>query len=200
MRTYTLTDAEADLRDALTIGDPDMIDRCGAAVDKLDVHPDPASTLAVALWYAEVCGLKVFPCQPGLKVPHPGTHGCKDATTDPDTIRAWWDRWPGSNVAIATGHLIDVVDIDGLVGQVSRCADWSVFKQLQVLATVSTPRPGGMHLYVPATEMGNKAALTPGVDYRGRSGYVLAAPSSTPQGTYRFLTPLDPATLGAVTA
>src|SRR5579864_2559611 len=35
---------------------------------------------------------------------HPRTaHGVKDATTDPTRIRAWWQEWPGSNVAIATG-------------------------------------------------------------------------------------------------
>lgn len=190
MKPYTLADAEADLRGAIDAGDEEAIGRLEPVVDQLDEHGPAPSILAAALYYAEQ-GLKVFTLRPGQKIPHAGTHGFEDATTDPDTIRAWWDRWPGSNVAIATGHLVDVVDIDGAKGQLSRVHTWDMFDRLDVIAKVSTPRPGGLHLYVPATQLGNKAGLLPGVDYRSTGGYVVAAPSRTPQGTYYFLTPLD---------
>lgn len=194
MRPYTIADVETDLRDAIDVGDHDIIEQLGAVLDSMDTGTRAAaSCLAAALWYAEH-GLLVFPIQPGLKLPYKGTRGFKDATTDPDVIRAWWERWPDSNVAIATGHLVDVVDIDGAIGQRSRCQAWGQFESLHVLATVSTPRAGGMHLYVPASGEGNKAGLLPGIDYRGLGGYVLAAPSATPDGSYRFLRPLDPST------
>src|SRR5206468_9742277 len=35
---------------------------------------------------------------------HPRTeHGVLNASVDAQTIRVWWSRWPGANVAIATG-------------------------------------------------------------------------------------------------
>lgn len=195
MKPYTLDDIETDLRAAIDRGDEHTIDELGALLDtKTPTPPTPTSTLPAALWYAEQ-GLRVFPIQAGLKLPHRGTRGCKDATSDVDQLRAWWDRWPDSNVAIATGHLVDVVDIDGALGQTSRCRHWEMFAELDVIATVTTPRAGGMHLYVRAAGHGNKAGLLPGIDYRGEGGYVLAAPSHTADGSYRFLEPLLPVSL-----
>lgn len=50
-------------------------------------------------------------CQKGPDCKTPGKHpriktgrGYAAAATDPATIRAWWHRWPNSNVGIATGH------------------------------------------------------------------------------------------------
>ena len=40
-------------------------------------------------------------------------HGCKSASTDCETIGAWWDLVPEANVALATGHNVFVVDCDG---------------------------------------------------------------------------------------
>lgn len=185
----TLDQLEAELRAALDAGDTGRCLVIAGEIDQYQTGPT-ASILASALWYAEQ-GLPVFPLYPNSKIPHRGTRGCKDATTDEVTIRAWWERWPESNVGIATGHVVDVVDIDGELGQTSRAKNWNLFSSLNVLGTVLTPRPGGMHLYVPATNLGNKAALLPGVDYRSTGGYVVAPPSHTEQGSYRWLRPLD---------
>lgn len=187
-------DIEQQLRAAIDSGDSADIDRLAALMDAADRQPeaDP-NLLGAALWYASV-GLHVFPLRQGEKIPHAGTHGCKDATTDADTIRAWWERWPGSNVAIATGHRVDVVDIDGHEGQKARIANWdNIFAKVDrdKLAVVLTPRPGGMHIYVPSTGDGNKAGILTAIDYRGAGGYVVAPPSiitvGPNQGTYTFL-------------
>lgn len=158
-------------------------------LDALDRPRSPATLLGAALWYAEQ-GLPVFPCQPGRKIPYARTKGVLDATTDPARIRQWWAAAPASNVAVATGHLVDVVDYDGEQAHV----EWGIrygssWAGLTILGTVSTPRAGGLHVYVPASGQGNRAAMLPGVDYRGRGGYVLAPPSVT-DGSYRFLRPL----------
>lgn len=192
---------EAELREAFRVGAWDRVEALAHAPGA-SPHPKAAATvLGAALWYAQA-GLRVFPIQPGSKLPMPGSRGCKDASADPEQIAAWWRAVPNANVAIATGHLIDVVDFDGALGH----AAWGrVFDDPTMpwgaevdgtprrpLATVSTPRAGGLHAYVPATGQGNGAGRLPGVDYRGAGGYVLAPPSVTPQGTYRFLRKLNP--------
>lgn len=193
-----LDEAETVLHVALALGDAEAIQTAAAHVDAFP-QPAPVSILAAALWYAQQ-GLKVFPLTPASKIPHKGTRGCLDATTDEQTIRAWWERWPDSNVGIATGHTVDVVDVDGVTGQKSRVDNWEMFEGLHALGTVLTPRPGGMHLYVPANPaVGNGAGILPSVDYRGRGGYVVAPPSRTDIGSYRWLRPLDVTAYGGPT-
>lgn len=181
MSPYTLDDAEQALRRALDEGDYDRITAAAADVDRLDTHTPPVPLAAAALWYAEQ-GLRVFPLRPGTKIPFAGSNGCLDASAQVDIVRGWWDTDPDSNIGIATGHLVDVVDFDGLPGQLTRARQPDLFDALQVLGTVSTPRPGGTHWFVPATGRGNKAKLLPGIDYRGKGGYVVAAPSVVTEG------------------
>lgn len=183
-------DLEALTRDAIDAGDPDEIQRLGALVDAeqdKSRRPRP-SLLASALWYAST-GLHVFPLQPGQKVPRRGSNGCKDATADEAKIRAWWKADPASNIGIATGHIVDVIDVDGPIGVVS----WARMASLPpIVGRVSTPRPGGNHLYIQASGRGNRAGIAPGVDYRGLGGYVVAPPSVNADGTaYLWTMPLD---------
>jgi len=189
MKPYSMTDAETELRAAIDAGDQPEIERLGAIVDRLDAKPEPASLHAAALWYASV-GLHVFPLTPGSKIPLKLSGGFKDATTDPAQINSWWTGNSKLNIGIATGHLVDVIDIDGPLGQRSRLAAWDMLEAIPNLGRVSTPRPGGMHLYVPATGKGNKAGLLPGIDYRGLGGYVVAPPSVNETGAYSWTRPL----------
>lgn len=204
MTPYTITDAEAELRAAFDAGAKEAIGRLQGIVDGLATHSTPVSLLPAALWYAQE-GLAVFPLQPGTKIPLKGSHGCLDASCDPERIRAWWSATPEANIGLATGGLVDVVDIDGHAGQVSRLLHWceaceapicdhagagSTFVGIERLCVgkVLTPRAGGMHLYIPAQGDPNGANIVPGVDYRGRGGYVVAPPSRTPpDGNYRWL-------------
>ena len=65
---------------------------------------------------------------------HPRTaHGVHDATTAPETITAWWSRWPEANIGLATGSLSGrfVLDVDGPEG----------FATLATLAGAAPPAP-----------------------------------------------------------
>lgn len=205
--TASLEELEALLHTAITLGDTDQVTALSAELDAI-ATPAAVSPLAAALWYAEQ-GLPVFALGPGGKIPHKGTRGCLDASTDPDIIRGWWTRWPGSNVAVVTGGLVGVFDVDGPLGQSSRATHWAMFEELAAWSTnrgvtgmVSTPRPGGMHIYAPAIPtVRNGTNMFPGVDYRGAGGYVVAPTSViTPEwaaandatpGSYRWLRPLE---------
>lgn len=193
MTPYSDDDAERNMREAIDSGDKARIDAAAYVIDQAEQAAEAVPLVAAALWYAEH-GLAVFPLQPGAKIPLRGSRGCHDATTDPDQIRDWWATTPEANIGLATGGLVDVVDVDGAAGQKSRAELWeTTFEQIDhdCLAKVLTPRPGGMHLYVPAVGGGNKAGIAPSVDIRGRGGYVVAPPSRTEVGTYRFLGTLD---------
>jgi hypothetical protein len=191
MRPLTADQVETMILAAMDADDWATVADLEPKLDRLTQHKPEPSLLDVALWYAQLA-LHVFPLQPGQKIPHRGTRGCKDATNNPDQIKNWWQRWPDSNVGIATGHLVDVIDIDGPAGAIS----WARSKKLPVtsdpdwndiLGTVATPRPGGTHLYVAASGRGNRAAIDIGIDYRGAGGYVVAPPSVNTDGLlYRW--------------
>ena len=154
-----------------------------AVLDTQDAGDDrrlraPGALGAAALWYAEVLGWPVFPLIPGEK--RPATrHGLKDATTSGQQVRAWWQASPHSNIGLPTGHAFDVIDIDTPTAITAAAQagydlpDWDTSGAL--LATVRTPR--GWHPHVPADGTGNAVAVVPGVDYRGKGGYVVAPPS-----------------------
>lgn len=203
MRPLRMEHAEAQLIRAWRTGDAVAARHWERQVDQLDPAArgqHTASLPGAALWYAEH-GLHVFPLSPGSKKPLPRTHGLTDASPDPDKVRAWWGRVPDANIGVATGHLVDVLDVDGLPGNIALARDTvqgllddcHAFQLGQVL----TPRPGGRHFYTSAAGHHNGASLAPGVDYRGAGGYVVAPPSrivaggkDTP-GTYRWLVPLN---------
>lgn len=153
----------------------------------------PKTTLGpAALWYASI-GLPVFPCWPNAKEPMT-PHGVKDATTDVERIRRFWKRKPDANIGAAMGVLVDLVDIDGVPGHRSLNSDPELMDGMEVVARVHTPRPGGVHFFIPATGEGNSSSggMAPGVDFKGRGGYALMPPSHTVmpeyRGHYRFIT------------
>lgn len=158
-------------------------------------------------------GWLVFPLTPGGKVPPRGfTSWAERATTDPDTIRTWWERKP-YNVGIATGpSRLVVVDLDTPKDDDIPPADWDrpgigdgadVFAALCADAGQPLPletfqvrtRRGGMHLYYTApdgtelrTTQGSKGGLGWLIDTRATGGYVVGPGShvtaSDGHGTY----------------
>jgi hypothetical protein len=144
--------------------------------------------LAGALGYAAL-GWPVFPCRPDRKDPLT-LHGKDDATTDPATVRAWWERWPSANVAIRTGApAVDVLDVDVR----TEGNGWPPFGRL-VRAGLLTgairlvrTRSGGLHVYFPGTEQGCRKLTGLFIDFKARGGYVLAPPSRVDGKPYELL-------------
>lgn len=137
----------------------------------------PPRLLDAALLYAS-WGWPVFPLRTHQK--RPATrNGFKDATTDPDRIRAWWTRHPDHNIGLPTGHAFDVIDID-MPDARDSVLTIMARPDLEIHGQVATSS-GGQHFYVKPTGRGNTARSMPGVDYRGKGGYVVAPPSTLGQ-------------------
>ena len=161
--------------------------------------------LRAALHYAEM-GWPVFPIVPRGKKPvipraHPKSdpcrgecgregHGLYDATLDPETITRWWTGWPTANIGLRTGVAFDVLDVDGHHdGWKSLAYATAEFGRLSSSPVASTPR-GGCHFYFLPTGRGCKVDLLPGIDWRGKGGYVVAPPSVGPNGaSYEWQVP-----------
>ena len=72
---------------------------------------DVASPIAKAALEYAAHGLPVFPCHPATK--HPLTpQGFKNATTDQQTIDAWWQRASTAMAGMPTGEPSGVIVLD----------------------------------------------------------------------------------------
>jgi hypothetical protein len=108
-----------------------------------------------------------------------GGNGFKDAHTDEARITRYWRKHPDHNVGLATGHMFDVIDIDTKNGNegVTSLMKAIELKDIPECHGIAVTPSGGMHLYVKPTGKGNYASIRPGIDYRGKGGYVVAPPS-----------------------
>jgi hypothetical protein len=119
-------------------------------------------------------------------------HGVKDATCNRARILAWWTRHPQANIGLATGHLFDVLDVDGPAGEHAIC-------QLAATHGLTSSGPlirtggGGWHYYLAPTGLGNAHPRDlEHVDWRGWGGYVVAPPSRHASGhPYQWVTGRD---------
>jgi hypothetical protein len=168
--------------------------------------PD-ALTLA-ASWYATVAGWPVFPLKPRGKTPLT-RNGFKDATVDPEQVKAWWAATPQANIGTPTGIRFDVIDVDGPAGYhslaVMRHADcppdccaekvcWPDRTRILGHAVLAESHTGGggRHILIPPTGQGNGTRLMPGIDHRGDGGYIVLPVSVHESGErYGWITPPD---------
>lgn len=140
-----------------------------------------------ACTYAED-GYRVFPVTPEEKIPlgRLVPHGCKDATTDQDTLRVWWEAEPLANVGVATGNGLVVLDVDGAPGRESLDAIIEKIGDPPETILVETGG-GGLHYWFRARDGEEYRNATrwrgwPGIDLRGDGGYVVAPPSRHKSG------------------
>lgn len=132
-------------------------------------------------------------------------NGLKQASTNPETIRAWWADSPDANILIRTGMVGDrclvALDIDP-----RHNGDESLAKLLIEHGELpETPMcctgGGGQHIFMWAPRSVPNSAGKPGdgrfgegVDVRGEGGYVIAAPSKHESGrTYEWDSGAHPA-------
>lgn len=126
-------------------------------------------------------GFRVFPITAGYKFP-PLVRWTVRATTDPATVRQWWERWPDANVGIATGSGLVVIDLDG--------------GSIDLPETLTARTPNGLHLYFRCDyTVPNRRNWRPGIDVRGDGGYVLAPGSVVDGQRYEWLIDREPAPL-----
>lgn len=124
--------------------------------------------LETAMDYAER-GIPIFPCRPDGKAPA-CAHGHKDASKDPDQIRAWWTECPEYNIGLCPE------DASWCVIDVDPGANLADIPDRPQTYEVRTPR-GGAHLYYQGSLPPTASKLGEHIDTRGRNSYVLVPPS-----------------------
>jgi len=127
---------------------------------------------------------------------HPRTeHGLKNASTNEDQIRRWAAEWPDSNWGLATGPASGLFVLDRDPGGEASLAALETEHGSDWLGTLQAETPHGGHGYYqyPADlearglEIVNSVRkLAPGLDIRGKGGYVLLPPSRLRDGAYRW--------------
>lgn len=141
-----------------------------------DATSDRQSMLAHALRYA-LAGWRVLPLVVNGKAPLT-EHGVKDASTDPETIGAWWQRWPSANIGLALGDDVVCFDVDprngGTIDALARLG-------LDHGATVTQRTAGGGWHVIYQKPHGRQLVgaipSVPGVDVLSGDKYIVAAPS-----------------------
>lgn len=120
----------------------------------------------------------VLPIKPRDKVPLT-RQGVKDATTDLEAIAAWWKKSPAANIGLAVPTGFVVVDIDS-----TEARDELKAAGLGPPPTCWARTKKGWHLWysTDGAAARNRVGLFPGVDLRGKNGYVVVPPSIHPLG------------------
>lgn len=168
----------------------------------------PVLMLPAARWWASK-GIPVFPLHNPVLTPmlewacscerqdchspakHPRTNnGLHDASTDPATITAWWERWPEANIGLRTGVTFDLLDIDGPAGfEVLEQIQSEISAPLALCVVESGRADGGRHYYMAPPALGalQGGKTSPaGIDVKSEGGYVVAPPSQHITG-YRYM-------------
>ena len=155
--------------------------------------------LAAALEYAHL-GWSVLPvhtirdgqcsCSEGAGCEHPGKHprtqhGIKDATTDEETIRAWWHKWPDANIGILTGRESGIIalDVDPRNGGTESLEGLEQQHGSLPETVESQTGGGGRHILLshPGGVIKNENTgklLGLGLDFKGDNGCIVAPPST----------------------
>jgi Bifunctional DNA primase/polymerase, N-terminal/AAA domain/Primase C terminal 1 (PriCT-1) len=138
-------------------------------------------------------GWPVFPCEKRGKKPL-CEHGFEDASTNEETIIAWWTRWPDANIGYPTKRYV-VLDVDGEEGERALSDLEAEHGKLPETLTAKTGK--GRHLYFApnGTRIRSSAGkLGPHLDIRAEGGYVILPPSVHSSGRkYQWLNKDKPA-------
>lgn len=142
----------------------------------------PEGLIACALRLA-ARGFHVFPLKPGAKSPPLVSDWPREATSDPEKIRNWWQTWPDANIGV---HCLGmaVLDVDVKHDGYASLLELELSAGLPSTYAVQTPS-GGQHLYYRGGPVSNRVAVWPGIDVRSDRGYVVGAGSVIDGRVYR---------------
>lgn len=139
--------------------------------------------------HKDYCGARSDGTVSGSPGKHPITrNGVKDASRDLDTVTARWKRFPFANIGLPAGdNDLAIIDVDPAKGGDESLAELNAYagsKGVDLMATLTQHTGGdGLHLVYAAPEGGIKNNANsfgpdlPGLDTRGRGGYIVAWPS-----------------------
>src|SRR6266536_1911045 len=117
--------------------------------------------------------------------------GCNRAGKHPRIAGGVWQATTDPAVVLRTGVQFDVADVDGQPGVEALRAALTNPDGPLGCGPLARTGGGGWHLLFAPTSYGSPKRVLPGVDWRGRGGYVLVAPSVHPSGRrYRWVRPL----------
>jgi hypothetical protein len=159
-----------------------------------------ADSLTAAQGYAFCRGWMIFPVPPGTKQSYKSARysggRAWGMTRHPMEIERDFRRWPDAGVGIPTGKVngIFVVEADTVEGHgVDGLAGLKTLESRhgRLPSTLTAQSPSGsIHQYFnwPGEKIKNSdGKLAPGVDVRGDGGMVVAPPTRTEKGVYRWL-------------
>lgn len=141
--------------------------------------------LKAALQYINI-GFSVFPVKPKGKEPLTA-HGCRDASTNENQIKKWWQQYPNANIGLVMGNGFIAIDLDvdedrGVNGYRVLC-DWQRENGELPDTILSITGRGGYHMiFRTEKDYKNAVGLYEGVDIRSNGGYIIAPPSIHPNG------------------
>jgi putative DNA primase/helicase len=161
-------------------------------------HDAAFANLAVAQELARQ-GIPVFPCNWDKT---PLCRWKEAATSDAGAVRELWRQHPGALVGLPCGQRSGLfaldADVDKETGAPIGEQSLGALGLSHLLTDARQPRvrtpSGGLHLLFAHPGPGFKNSvgrLGPGLDVRTEGGYVVAAGSTGPAGTYRAETPID---------
>ena len=143
-----------------------------------------------AIWYAEH-DIAIVPLRPRTKEPY-ANEGVYVASRDVAIVTEWWDRRPAANIAIPMGPVNQLLglDCDSLYGApVHRWDLRELYGEWDDTAEVESGREGGRHIYFewPKGITTLPKEIAPGLQLRGEGLYMVAPPSTHPNGNlYTF--------------
>ena len=160
--------------------------------EAMSSRPGPYATRRDWAEHWAARGFPVFRLQENAKIPLPGSEGFYDATTDAETVRAWWTNpQTGDSLDWNIGMrpvagVFSVIDLDVKEGSKGP----ENYEQLGgiIEGFVVETASGGWHVFYAGPDIASTVGkLAPGVDSRGSTGYVVAAGSVVDGVPYRIV-------------
>lgn len=144
-------------------------------------HFEELTDQAKAAISLALAGIPVFPCDNAKKPLC--RHGFKDATTDPEQVRVWWEQYPYAVPGVPTGETsgIFALDVDRKNGKDGFATLASMGVEIPVTRTHKT-QSGGAHMLFEmpkgVTLKNTVDELGPGLDTRADGGYIVWWPAA----------------------